>query len=59
MPSHITLVPGSVGKICQLTGEQDRERQTPAFNRTETRFGLYGTDLARRGDRGPFAIPLA
>jgi hypothetical protein len=42
---RISVVPGSVRKICQLTGEWDRERGTPAFNRTETRFGLVGTDL--------------
>ena len=42
---RIELVPGSVRKICQLTGERDRERNTPAFNRTQTRFGLVGTDL--------------
>jgi hypothetical protein len=52
MPPRITLVPGSVRKICQLTGEQDRERQTPAFNRTETRFGLYGTDLGSSFEHG-------
>ena len=42
---QVELVPGSLRKICQLTGERDRERGTPAFNRTETRFGLVGTDL--------------
>jgi hypothetical protein len=44
-PPTIGLVPGSVRKICQLTGERDRERSTDAYNRTETRFGLVGTDL--------------
>jgi hypothetical protein len=39
------VVHGSVQKICQLTGERDRQRNTHAFNRTETRFGLVGTDL--------------
>ncbi|MDT0349058.1 DUF4185 domain-containing protein [Pseudonocardia charpentierae] len=42
---QIELVPGSVRKVCQLTGEWDRQRHTPAHNRTETRFGLVGTDL--------------
>ena len=41
----ISVVPGSLRKICQLTGERDRQRGTPAHNRTETRFGLVGTDL--------------
>ena len=35
----------SVRKVCQLTGEFDRERHAPAFNRTQSRFGLFGTDL--------------
>jgi hypothetical protein len=42
---RIALVHGSVQKICQLTGERDRQWRTDAFNRTETRFGLVGTDL--------------
>jgi hypothetical protein len=42
---QIELVPGSVRKVCQLTGEWDRQRHSPAYNRTETRFGLVGTDL--------------
>ena len=56
---QIELVPGSLRKVCQLTGEWDRQRHTPAHNRTETRFGLVGTDLgcvlrARR----PAVVPL-
>lgn len=35
----------NVRKVCQLTGEFDRERHLPAFNRTQSRFGLFGTDL--------------
>jgi hypothetical protein len=42
---QVELVPGSLRKICQLTGEHDRQRRAVAFNRTETRFGLVGTDL--------------
>jgi len=42
---QIELVPGSLRKVSQLTGEWDRQRHTPAHNRTETRFGLVGTDL--------------
>src|SRR5262245_16493459 len=45
MPPRIALLPGSVRKVCQLTGEQDRQRNQKAFNETERRFGLYGTDL--------------
>ena len=41
----VELVPGSLRKVCQLTGERDRQRNTAAFNRTESRFGLVGTDL--------------
>ena len=42
---RIGVVPGGVRKVCQLTGERDRQRGTDAYNRTETRFGLAGTDL--------------
>ena len=41
----INVVDGSVRKVCQLTGERDRQRNQPAYNRTESRFGLVGTDL--------------
>jgi hypothetical protein len=42
---RISVIRGSVTKICQLTGERDRQRNTPAFNRTESSFGVVGTDL--------------
>ena len=45
VPPRLSVVPGSVRKICQLTGERDRQWGVPAFNRTETRFGVVGTDL--------------
>ena len=45
MVAQVELVPGSVRKICQLTGERDRQRNAYTLNRTETRFGLVGTDL--------------
>lgn len=32
-------------KIAQLIGDYDRQRDEPTANRTETRYGLYGTDL--------------
>lgn len=43
--SQVVYVPGSSQKVCQLTGQRDRERQQPTPNRTEARFGLVGTDL--------------
>ena len=36
---------GTARKICQLTGEFDRQLGSAAFNRTETQCGLVGTDL--------------
>src|ERR1051326_7899236 len=45
MARKVVYVPGSTQKICQLTGEFDRELKRPTSNRTETRFGLVGTDL--------------
>lgn len=47
MPRRVIYVPGSSRKLCQLTGEWDRSlgKDKPAFNRTETRFGMFGTDL--------------
>ena len=48
----ISVVPGSLRKICQLTGEHDRQRGTHAYNRTETRFGLVGTDLGASFEHG-------
>ena len=45
MRPQISVLQDTVRKVCQLTGQVDRERQTPAFNQTEQRFGLFGTDL--------------
>lgn len=45
MVPEIGVVGGRARKICQLTGERDRHRDTYAYNRTESRFGLVGTDL--------------
>ena len=42
---RISVAMDSVRKVCQLTGEWDRERNEVAFNQTEARFGLFGTDL--------------
>ncbi|MFQ5593550.1 MAG: DUF4185 domain-containing protein [Anaerolineae bacterium] len=41
----VRYVSGSSQKVCQLTGEFDRERQQTTLNRTESRFGVIGTDL--------------
>ncbi len=38
-------IPGSTSKICQLTGQLDRQTGDPTLNETGFRFGLYGTDL--------------
>src|SRR5579864_8039897 len=38
-------VPHSTHKICQETGETDRELGKPTLNQTETNYGLVGTDL--------------
>ncbi len=45
MAPHVELVPGSVQKVSQVTGETDRQRRTPTDNPTESRFGLLGTHL--------------
>lgn len=44
-PPAIHYLEGSSRKICQLTGEIDRQTGEPTLNRTESRFGLVGTDL--------------
>jgi hypothetical protein len=38
-------VEGSAAKVCQLTGERDREHDQFTTNRTRSRFGVWGTDL--------------
>ena len=38
-------IPESTSKICQLTGQLDRQTGDPTLNETGVRFGLYGTDL--------------
>lgn len=45
MSNNIVYVPGSSHKICQLTGEMDREFHKPTVNQTRTRFGLVAADL--------------
>lgn len=36
---------GTTRKIMQLTGERDQTLRMPTLNRTESRFGVVGTDL--------------
>jgi Domain of unknown function (DUF4185) len=43
--ASITDVAGSTQKVCQLTGETDRQLHQPTINQTETRVGLTGNDL--------------
>ena len=37
--------PETTAKVCQLTGDFDKERQEPTLSRTFGRFGVPGTDL--------------
>src|SRR5580658_5559382 len=41
----IRYVIGSTVKVEQLLGEEDKERHQPTLSRTETRYGIRGTDL--------------
>ena len=42
---RLAWVPGSTKKVCQLTGDLDRQRQRPTLSLTRTRAGVVGTDL--------------
>jgi hypothetical protein len=42
---RLTYVAGSTRRICQLTGDEDRQLQKPTLSRTVSRFGVLGTDL--------------
>jgi hypothetical protein len=44
-PPFVTYIDGSTAKINQLVGEEDKELHEPTLSRTETRYGLIGTDL--------------
>jgi hypothetical protein len=52
MPRNIICAPGSTKKLYQVTGECDRERNQLTHNRTESRFGLVGTDLGASFEHG-------
>jgi hypothetical protein len=43
-PNTILYVPGSVQKICQVTGDTDLEFNQPTMSLTQTRFGLVRAD---------------
>ncbi len=43
--STVRHVTGSTHKICQLTGDLDRQTGQPTGNLTQTRYGIFGTDL--------------
>ncbi len=42
--ARVQYVHGSTQKVCQLTGETDREYSQPTPSQTVSRFGLVGTD---------------
>jgi hypothetical protein len=44
-PGVVTYVAGSTQKVCQLTGEKDRQLNQPTASQTTSRFGLVSTDL--------------
>jgi len=50
--SQVVLVPGSLRRVCQLTGEHDRTSGVPVPSRTLSEAGLVGTDLGSSVDLG-------
>jgi hypothetical protein len=42
--NEFTLVPGSIQKICQVTGDTDLEFNQPTMSLTQTRYGLVRAD---------------
>jgi len=42
---RVFVAPDSTRKVCQLTGEWDRQCAAPTVNRTFSSYALYGTDL--------------
>jgi Domain of unknown function (DUF4185) len=49
---RISLVANSVCKICQLTGQRDRQLNRDTLNQTETKYHLFGTDLGSSFEHG-------
>jgi len=44
-PAELIAVPNSTQKVCQLTGDFDREKNTGTLSETGKKFGVVGTDL--------------
>jgi hypothetical protein len=44
LSNTIVFVAGSTQKVCQLSGERDRQFSVPTLSQTEKRYGLVGTD---------------
>jgi hypothetical protein len=59
-PGVVEYVPGSARKVCQLTGDEDRDMDlrlpdgTPPMtsNRTRSRYGVWGADLGYPVEHG-------
>jgi hypothetical protein len=49
---QVRLVPGSLRRVCQLTGEHDRTNGRLVPSCTVTKAGLVGTDLGSSVDLG-------
>ncbi len=48
----LVYVPRSTKKVCQLTGDFDRQRDAPTLSRTIERAGVSGTDLGSSFELG-------
>ncbi len=44
-PGRLVSIEGSTKKVCQLTGDLDRQRQIPTLSQTGKNFGVTATDL--------------
>ena len=45
VPPRDVVVVARASKVCQLVGDVDRQREEPTLNLTESRYGIFGTDL--------------
>jgi hypothetical protein len=55
---RVYMVPGSLQRVCQLTGEHDRTARVPVPSLTESAAHLLGTDLGSSVDLGDRLIFL-
>ena len=55
---QVLLVPGSLQRVCQLTGEHDRTTGGPVPSHTLSTAGLVGTDLGSSVDLGDHLVFL-